>query len=371
MADDSSIQRISRLTPLRAILALIEARVAPVKPRRCATASAEGLTLADDIVTAERPASPIALRDGFAVEASVIADAGLYAPVQLASLPQWVEVGDSLPLGTDTVVPLDAITQRGDRVEAIAPVTPGEGVLPAGGDFPAQAVLRRGGERLRNLDCAIAAAAGFAELNVREPRIWIANGSEKKAPMIDAVLAMLTRFVAGSGAAVHGELTELHEALARDEADAVIAIGGTGSGRDDASVRHLARLGRVEVHGIAVSPGETAAFGFVGERPVLLIPGRVDAALAVWLLIGRHIVARLAGGSIADSPAIMPLVRKATSGIGLAELIPVRCSGDFAKPLASGYLSLAALTRSDGWIFVPADSEGFAAGSLVAVNPWP
>ena len=37
---------------------------------------------------------------------------------------------------------------------------------------------------------------------------------------------------------------------------------------------------------MALSPGETAAFGFVGERPVLLIPGRLDAALAVWLMSG-------------------------------------------------------------------------------------
>ena len=105
-------------------------------------------------------------------------------------------------------------------------------------------------------------------------------------------------------------LTDLHEALARDEADAVIAIGGTGGGRDDDSVRTLARLGRVEAHGIAVSPGETAAFGFAGERPVLLIPGRLDAALAVWLLIGRHLVAKLAGGSVDDAPAMLPLKRK-------------------------------------------------------------
>ena len=289
----------------------------------------------------------------------------------LTPLPRWVQIGEPLPAGTDTLAPLDAVTQRGDRVEITVPVTPGEGVLPAGGDFPAQTVLRRAGERLRALDCAAAAAVGFAELNVREPHIWIANGSAKKTPLIDAGLVMIARFVGRSGAAIHGELTELHEALARDEADAVIAIGGTGSGRDDASVRHLARLGRVEAHGIAVSPGETAAFGFVGDRPVLLIPGRLDAALAVWLLIGQHVVARLAGGSVADSSVIMPLKRKATSAIGLAELVPVARSGDFAEPFASGYLSLAALARSDGWILVPADSEGFAAGTQVAVNPWP
>jgi molybdopterin biosynthesis enzyme len=34
-------------------------------------------------------------------------------------------------------------------------------------------------------------------------------------------------------------------------------------------------------------------------------------------------------------------------------------------------LSFTALARSDGWIIVPADSEGFAAGTQVAINPWP
>ena len=366
----SGIQRISRLTPLRAILALIESRVSPVKARKCATAAAAGFTLADDVVTAERPTSSIALSDGFAVDAAAVADAGPYAPALLPALPQWIEAGQSLPIGTDAVAPLDAITQRGERVEVIVPVLAGQGILPAGGDAAAQTVLRRAGERMRDIDCAVAAAVGFAELNVREPRIWIARGRATTTPLIDAGLAMLARFVGKSGATIHGELTDLHEALARDEADAVIALGGTGGGRDDESVRTLARLGRVEAHGIAVAPGETAAFGFAGERPVLLMPGRIDAALALWLLIGRRLVAKLAGGGVADTPTVMPLKRKATSTIGMTELIPVSCADGMAEPLGSGYLPFTALARSDGWIVVPADSEGFAAGAQVAVTLW-
>jgi len=366
----SGLQRISRLTPLRAILGLIESRVSPVKARKCTTAAAAGFALADDLVTAERPTSSIALADGFAVDAAAVADAGPYAPALLPALPQWIEAGQSLPRGTDAVAPLDAITQRGERVEVIVPVLTGQGILPAGGDAAAQTALRRAGERMRDIDCAVAAAVGFAELNVREPRIWIARGRATTTPLIDAGLAMLARFVGKSGATIHGELTDLHEALARDEADAVIALGGTGGGRDDESVRTLARLGRVEAHGIAVSPGETAAFGFAGERPVLLMPGRIDAALALWLLIGRRLVAKLAGGGLADTPAVMPLKRKATSTIGMTELIPVTCADGMAEPLGSGYLPFAALARSDGWIVVPADSEGFAAGAQVAVTLW-
>ncbi len=61
-------------------------------------------------------------------------------------------------------------------------------------------------------------------------------------------------------------------------------IGGSGLGLADRSVLALAKAGRVEAHGIAISPGETAAFGLVGSRPVLILPGRIDAALAVWLV---------------------------------------------------------------------------------------
>ena len=99
--------------------------------------------------------------------------------------------------------------------------------------------------------------------------------------MTDAALAALKRVVAGSGGVV-SELSMLGTALADEQTDAVIAVGGTGSGQRDSAVQTLASLGHVAAHGIAISPGETAAFGFVGKRPVLLIPGRLDAALSVW-----------------------------------------------------------------------------------------
>jgi len=51
--------------------------------------------------------------------------------------------------------------------------------------------------------------------------------------------------------------------------------------------------------------------------------------------------------------------------------VPVRRNGENAEPLASKYLPLSSLSRSDGWILIPADSEGFAAGTPLRVRPWP
>ena len=184
--------------------------------------------------------------------------------------------------GTDAVAPLDAVNEHGNRAEAVAAISPGDGVLPAGGDARAHAPLYRAGERLRAIDVAVLMAAGIDNVTIRVPRIRIARGGVASPPPVQAALNYLDYLLmtAGVDALDSAEnLRSLDEVLTETDIDAVIAIGGTGSGRRDAAVRTLARFGRVEMHGIAVSPGETAAFGFVGARPVLLIPGRLDAAL--------------------------------------------------------------------------------------------
>ncbi len=134
----------------------------------------------------------------------------------------------------------------------------------------------------------------------------------------------------------------------------------------------LARDGRVAAHGIALTPGETAALGFVGPRPVLMLPGRLDSALSVWLVVGRYLLERLAATNKENELAEqLPLARKVTSTVGLAEVVPVRRNEGKAEPLASKYLPISSLARSDGWILVPAESEGYAEGSLVQVRAWP
>jgi molybdopterin molybdotransferase len=136
-------------------------------------------------------------------------------------------------------------------------------------------------------------------------------------------------------------------------------------------VRTLAQAGRVEIHGIALAPGETAAFGAVGARPVLLLPGRVDAALAAWLVIGRRLLARLAGDTQPDVTVMTELARKISSTVGMTEVVAVRRRGDGVEPLASGYFPLHTLAKADGWILVPAESEGFPAGAKVLLRPLP
>jgi molybdopterin molybdotransferase len=369
-ADKVMQQRIGRLTPLADVLATI-ARIDPVAPREVATAVAAGCVLAADVIAPEsRPAAALALRDGWAVSSDTTRDAGPYAPLTLQPPPQRVDAFAALPPGTDAVAPLDAVSVLGSLMQIMTPAAPGESILPSGGDVEANAVLCRKGARLRASDIAVLTAARVEVVAIRQPHIRIVNvrAGDK---ILDTAATMIAQAGIATGATAEHS-TSLDDAFSgKDDVDAIIAIGGTGEGRDDRSIVTLARAGTVTCHGIGLSPRETTAFGFVKDRPVLLMPGRIDAALACWLVIGRALLARLTCADDRDIPVKVTLARKVTSTVGIAEVIPLRRVGDEVEPLASGYLSLQSLARADGWMLVPAESEGYPAGTAVEMRPLP
>ena len=376
MSTESKTQRIARLTPVSDVLSWIDTHVAAVAPRSGDLHSVGGVLAEDVLAPTGLPAAACALRDGFAVSAEATADASAYTPVTLSAQSR-VEVGDVLPEGTDAVAPLDAVTLRDGRYAALLPVAVGEGVLIPDGDVRAGVILRRAGQRLRDIDRSVLAIAGVERVSVREPRIRLVQARTDSDGVIAPVRGLIARAITAAGGLVeetsatapHAE--SLSAALSDATADAVIAFGGTGSGHSDTSVHTLARLGGVDIHGIAVSPGETAALGRVGARPVLLIPGRFDAALAVWLVIGRPLLARLSGLREEQPTSAATLTRKVASSLGMTEVIPVRVHDGAADPLASGYWPLAAVAAADGWILVPPDSEGYPAFGKVVVRAWP
>jgi molybdopterin biosynthesis enzyme len=371
MAAESETQRISRLTPVEKVRGRIEALVEPVEPREVELDAALSRVLARDISAGPLPARAVALRDGWAVAAGLTADAGSYAPALLDAAIR-IDAGEPLPEGADAVAPPDAVATRDGRAEIFAPLAPGEGVLPAAADCEPQHPLLRVDRRLTAVEAAVLAGAGIAKVLVRAPRIQVALARPGDDRTLCAASTLINRLIPAAGATpFERSAGDLAAALKNPDADALIAIGGTGAGRNDASVRTLAGAGRVEVHGIALSPGETAAFGVASGKPVLLIPGRLDAALAVWLTLGRHLMARLTGGAPEHEGTTARLVRKVASPLGMTELVPVRHRDGLAEPLASGYWPLQVIAAADGWVEVPPGSEGYPAGAEVVVRPWP
>jgi len=363
-------QRVSRLAPFGHVEARIAAIAAPVAPHAVDLGAALGRVLAEDVTArAPIPVAPVALNDGWAVRSDLVLDAGSYAPVPLVPAPTWVEVGEPLPAAADTVLPPDAVVTTSGIAEAHAGATAGDGVVAAGADADARTPLRRAGTRLRALDIAVLRAASVGQVSVRVPRVRIVATAKSDAG--DFVGPLIARAIERAGGEPLDDGCALEEVLRAPSADAVVAIGGTGAGRNDTAIKTLARVGRLDLHGVGIRPGETVALGTAGSHPVLLLPGRLDAALAAWLVIGARLLARLTGASDAEPASPERLARKVTSTVGLAEVVPVARGAEGVEPLASGYLPLQALARADGWILVPPDSEGFPAGATVEVRSFP
>jgi molybdopterin molybdotransferase len=370
--DPDHLQRIARLTPLADVLARIDALVKPVKPREVEIAAAVGRVAAGDMAVRFHPRVPLALRDGWAVSAELTVDAGPYTPVPLPAAV-WIDTGQPIPAGTDAVALPDVVVRRqgqiGVQTEITAPIGVGEGVLAIGADADGRASLVSEGRRVTSIAAAALAAAEVTQLYVCEPRVRLARARPAPDAVIDAATDLLARQIeAAGGRVLRAENMPLDDALRDDTADAVIVIGGTGSGRNDRSVKALAQAGRIDTHGIAVSPGETAAVGAVGKSQVLLLPGRLDAALAVWQVIGRRLLARLAGSQEEEPTIKAKLAHKIASSLGLAEFVPIRVHDGAAEPIASGYVPLTALAQADGWLLVPPESEGYPAGSEVVIR---
>ena len=102
----------------------------------------------------------------------------------------------------------------------------------------------------------------------------------------------------------------------------------------------------------------------------------VEAALAVLdphllPLDAEHVALQEASGRAKEWPyrsIAATLDRKISSQIGRLDYARVRVAAGRVEPLAIGGASvLSSTTRADGFVVVPADSEGFGPGTEVTV----
>ena len=203
---------------------------------------------------------------------------------------------------------------------------------------------------------------------VRRPRLRIVNIPSASGQTVTAELIAESARAAGADIvrvqSAGRDAASIAGALMTDGSDLVVAIGGSGVGRSDASVAALAQRGDIVAHGIALQPGRTSAVGRIGRIPVIVLPGAPDQALAAWCDLALPALDRLSGRR-PRSPLTLPLARKVASRVGIAEIVLLERRDATWLPLAIGEMPLAAIARADGWLAIPGDSEGHAAGTPV------
>jgi molybdopterin molybdotransferase len=110
--------------------------------------------------------------------------------------------------------------------------------------------------------------------------------------------------------------------------------------------------------------------GFLGGRPVFLLPGNPVSCLCAYDLFAGRAIRSLGGRSpeLPYRPVELPLAAKIASAVGRVDYVRVRIRQEQVEPLAvSGASMLSTTTAADGFVLVPGDREGYPPGERVTV----
>jgi molybdopterin molybdotransferase len=363
--------RLQRLTtsliPLDAALTALLDGLESIAPSEMPIPGTLGSVAAEMPLPRALPTSDFAVTDGWAFCARDLVGASSYSPLPLTGPPVWVEAGDRMPSGSDCVVDSDLVELVGSIFQASGEALPGQGVRRAGSDITEGSLTIAAGRRLRALDLMLARAAGLKKLAIRCPRLHLINVPAMAGHTVTAQLIVESARAAGADVvysqAGGRDASSVAKEFNRERCDLIVTVGGTGVGRTDATVEALTVRGALIAHGIALQPGRTTALGKVDNIPIIALAGAPDQALAAWWTLALPVLNRLSGHL--QHAKTLPLARKISSSVGIADIALLEESDGAWLPLAIGDLSLDHIVRADAWLAVPGSSEGFAAGTLV------
>ncbi len=379
--------------------------VAPLPAEDVPLSDAAGRVTGASIVSAvDLPSFRRSTMDGYAVVAGDTFGATAYIPIALeilgVSMPGAGEVpgvtpggavrimtGAPLPAGADAVLRAEDASEEDGLVMVKAPVATGRNVGRVGEDVVAGTEVLGAGRMLLAQDVGLIAAIGWASVPVhRRPVVRvIVSGDELLSPggvpvgtrIVDSNSPMLAALVARDGGVV-GEVVRIPDgagpmraALGRSGADVIVTAGAVSVGQEDHTPLLVAELGELRIHGVAMRPSSPTGIGRIDGVPVLLLPGNPVSCLVAYEFFAGPVIRLLGGRSIAwpHRTVHLPLSKRIVSQIGRTDYARVLVRDGTVEPLAIGGASvLSSVTRADGFVVVPAGSEGFAEGAEVEVG---
>jgi molybdopterin molybdotransferase len=159
-------------------------------------------------------------------------------------------------------------------------------------------------------------------------------------------------------------------AAMNSDVDVVLVSGGSSVGQEDHAPRLVAEHGDLAIHGVAMRPSSPSGMGTIGNRFVFLLPGNPVSCLCSYDFFASRCIRQLAGLGKAWPYVCEPLrlSRKLVSQVGRVDYARVSVVDGRVIPIAiSGASVLSSTTRADGFVVVPADSEGFPPDTVVDV----
>ena len=345
------------------------------------------------------PAYHGAAMDGIALRAADSFGADDEHPVRLKVGEQafWVNTGHPLPPGCDAVVMVEQVHQPAEGVvELRAAAFPWQHVRRLGEDIVAQEVLFPHHHRLGAADLAALMQAGVFELTVlRRPQVAIIptgpelldwRQAKENPPRPGEIIETNSTFLSGLVREAGGEpvlyprqpddphalAAALRQAL-DSPAQMVLTNAGASAGSKDFSRRVFQELGEVLTHGVSVMPGKPTILARAQGKPLIGTPGY---AVSAWVCFDQFITPALAlmqGQQPPRRPEVEVVpARPLPSKLGQEEFLRVHLGRVgrriVATPLKRGAGTITSLTRADGLVRIPENSEGVGQGETTTAE---
>ena len=331
--------------------------------------------------------------DGYAVKYQETFGASETSPkkIKLNEQTVYIDTGDPMPDGFNAVIMIEDVNVYEGNIEITEPATPWQNVRVIGEDIVATELILPENHRIRPVDIGAMLAGGYVDINVRrKPKVVIIpTGTEivepgtnlKKGDIIEYNSRMLAGLVSEWGGEpvrfriIPDNLDELKDAIleAHKAGDMVVVNAGASAGSEDFTSRAISETGEVILHGVSIKPGKPVILGVVKNKPVLGIPGYPVSAFITFNLFAKPVIYRWQGIEM-EPPEVLraALSRQVASTLGQEEFLRVKIGkvGDkfIATPVSRGAGVLMSLVHADGFVRIPAMSEGIGAGSEVDVE---
>ena len=386
---------------------LAEAGPATQKTETCLLQDALGRVLAESVTaTVNLPPDDNSAMDGYAIR---LADyqAGVALPIQqrayAGETPQALKPGHAIrlftgsliPAGADTVVIQENCTEADNAVTIDVEPKLGEHIRKRGEDMAAGKAILQAGTRIGPSHITCLAAQGRDRLTVfARLRVGIlTNGDElvvpgnplgpaqiynTNGPTLAALCARLGAQVAHQ---IHApdrpEAIEQALATLRADCDLILTVGGISVGEKDYVRPALESAGAsLDLWKVRMKPGKPVALAWLGDTPVVCLPGNPVSSYVVFTLMVTPLIRRMQGRHTCLPPVRTGrLTCHAPYKESRAEFLRVRADTDsqgqlMLQPYAQqGSNIISSLPYSDGLARIPPDTLT-GDGATVSYYAW-
>lgn len=304
---------------------------------------------------------------------------------------QACDTGDPLLSPFDSVIMAEDLSEAEAGVKIFKAISPWENVRPIGEDIIEKDLIYPQDHRLEPIDLSVLLAAGIKTVSVyKKPTIAIiptgdeiVSGDEslKIGEIIESNTAMFHGMAIEAGAECdifpiipdNLELLISTVKKAITGHDVVAVVAGSSAGREDFTVKIAQELGEVYVHGIAIRPGKPAILAKINGKPFIGLPGYpVSGHIVFDELICPILLKKGNSSRVQHSYIPAKLTRPIVSSLQYQEYIRVKIGkiNDqyTATPADRGAGSSLSLAKSDGYVIVPQNLEGYNRGEQVEVR---